>query len=443
MSADLLAWLAEATLLTSAAIVLVLLLRPGLRRLFGVRAAILLWTLVPLAGLVSIVPDRIVEIDPATDRPPVTIRLDGWLQQADPAQPVDGNAPGVVRANAGFVLALWLTGGTALLVLMVRRQQRFRARLGRLRAGGSRLWISQRTDIGPLLLGLLAPKIIVPHDFARRFDVRQRRLMLAHEYTHLRRGDPIWNLLAAGVRCLFWFNPLAHLAATEFRRDQELACDARVLATRRRSRRRYADALVALEHPGRPLPVLTFGPHPLKERIMQIATLKPETAASRRLGAGIILTLSAVLALAAWAGTPDIPDSNDTVAKNASQEWFTFDVELTVEGRTQVGSLTIGGDEARVRHDGSEYRMLARDTLIIEHQDEDTGWAADVAIQRHGDDQFRIDAEIRQHGEIVATPTMIVGAQSPAWVQQSDPETGEVVYRLKFTPISPELPPSP
>jgi len=267
--------------------------------------------------------------------------------------------------------------------------------------------------------------------------------MLVHEYTHLRRGDPIWNLLAAGIRCLFWFNPLVHLAATEFRRDQELACDARVLATRRRSRRRYADALVALEFSGESLPVLAFGPHPLKERIMQISTLKPETAASRRLGAGIILALTAGLALAAWAATPDARDSNDPAAETAPQEWFTFDVEVTVEGRTQAGNLVIGGDEARIRHDGTEFRMLARDTLIIEHQDEDSGWAADVAIQRHGDDQFRVDAEIRQHGEIVATPTMIVGAQSPAWVQQSDPETGEVVYRLKLTPISPELPPSP
>lgn len=251
MSAELLAGLAEATLLSSVAMLLVLLLRSRWKRLFGARAAIMIWLLVPLASLVAVLPERNADHTAAMDWPVMTIQLDDWLQAPDRQQAVDADGVSQRRAKADVVLALWASGALAMLLLMGFRQRRFRAALGSLRLVGGRLWISERTDIGPLVLGVIAPKVIVPVGFARRFDTRQRRLMLAHEYSHLRRRDPIWNLLAAGFRCLFWFNPLIHLSATRFRRDQELACDAAVLAEGRRSNRRYAHALLKYETPTR------------------------------------------------------------------------------------------------------------------------------------------------------------------------------------------------
>ncbi|MGY6554419.1 MAG: M56 family metallopeptidase [Wenzhouxiangella sp.] len=439
MNADLLAWLAEATLLSSVAILLALLLRQPLRRLFGARSAILIWLLVPLAILVPILPDRVADHSAMADRPVITMQFDDWSFERDASQPFDANPSGKRLVPVALVLALWLAGTALMLLRMVWRQRQFRAGLGPLRCRAGRLWLSERTDIGPLLLGLIAPRVIVPRDFARRFDARQRRLMLAHEYTHLRRGDPIWNLLTAAFRCLFWFNPLAHLAAAFFRRDQELACDAQVLGARRGSRRRYAAALLALQCQSTSLPVLAFGPHPLKERIMQLSTLKSETLTRRRFGALTCLFLSAGLALAAWAVTPEIQGSGEDAGEETLSSWFAFDVEVTVEGQIQLGRMTVTGDQALISPYGEERIMRARDTLTIKHRDEASGWSAEVTIKRHGDDHFWVDAEIQKHGEMVATPSMIIDGHSPASIQQGDPETGEMRYRLQLTPISAEL----
>ena len=84
--------------------------------------------------------------------------------------------------GAEFMLICWGVGAMDKLGRLAIRQRRFRTGLGRLRAGGGRLWVSERRDICPLVLGAISPKGIVPPDFADRFDSRQRRLMLAHEH---------------------------------------------------------------------------------------------------------------------------------------------------------------------------------------------------------------------------------------------------------------------
>src|SRR5690606_27588265 len=96
---------------------------------------------------------------------------------------------------------------------------------------------------GPVVIGVLKPRIVVPADFARRFTVEERALVLAHERGHLARRDPMINAIAVLVRSLGWFNPLVHVAAAALRIDQELACDARVLA-KDRAPRCYAGAML-------------------------------------------------------------------------------------------------------------------------------------------------------------------------------------------------------
>src|SRR3546814_11058144 len=64
--ADLFRWLLESTCASSAAIVLVLLLRRPLRATFGANAAYLLWLLPPLAVLAASLPAPVVHV-PRTD----------------------------------------------------------------------------------------------------------------------------------------------------------------------------------------------------------------------------------------------------------------------------------------------------------------------------------------------------------------------------------------
>ncbi|MGM0657693.1 MAG: M56 family metallopeptidase [Pseudomonadota bacterium] len=280
---------------------------------------------------------------------------------------------------------------------------------------------------------MLRPRVILPRDFERRFGTRQRRLMLVHEYTHLKRGDPFWNLAAAGFRCLFWFNPLVHIAATRFRQDQELACDATVLARRPGARRAYAAALLAQQDES-PVPAFGFGAHPLKERIRMLTKLRRISPRRHRVGSSLAIALALAIASVAWAANPDSESASAAV-----EEQFAFDIEVTVDGRSQTGNLVLTGDAA-ISSVGGQPRMLASETLRLEHRDDESGWAAEVTISRMADEKFSVTSTIRKNDEVVATPRMIIGKDAPASIETRDPETGEAAYRLVLNPVDPVQP---
>src|SRR5690606_4874806 len=140
--------------------------------------------------------------------------------------------------------ALWMVGALAGAGWLWRAQAVFRRGLGLLLPHGDALRAQEVCAGLPATLGLWRPRIVLPADFEERFDPPQRALVLAHERRHIARLDPWSNAAAALLRCLFWFNPLFHLAAARMRHDQELACDADVLAAHPRQRRRYGNALL-------------------------------------------------------------------------------------------------------------------------------------------------------------------------------------------------------
>jgi TonB family protein len=81
----------------------------------------------------------------------------------------------------------------------------------------------------PMACGLWRPAVVLPSGAA---EWPQARLMtvLRHEMAHIRR----WDLAAQGlgqlVCCLYWFHPLAWMAARRLRQERERACDDAVLA---------------------------------------------------------------------------------------------------------------------------------------------------------------------------------------------------------------------
>ena len=81
----------------------------------------------------------------------------------------------------------------------------------------------------PMTWGALRPVVLLPED-ARLWPAARRRDVLTHELAHVRRGDWMARLIAALACAIYWFNPLAWLAARWMRNEQELACDDTVLA---------------------------------------------------------------------------------------------------------------------------------------------------------------------------------------------------------------------
>lgn len=290
MASELIAGVFEATLATSAAALLVLALRRPLRRLVGAGLAYSAWALVPMAGLAALLPRT-----PALANPIASVAVP--LRDV-----VDGAGAAVAASGAGgLVPMLWLSGALALAALFAGRQWRFARRLRRRAEHGD----DGGAPLGPAVVGLWRPRIVLPADFERRYSPEEQALVLEHERQHLRRGDLWAQALCAALRCLFWFNPLLHLAASRFRFDQELACDADVLARHPRARRRYGEVMLKtqLADFGLPLGCHWQSCHPLKERIAMLTRPLP-SARRARAASALLAAAMAALTFAAWAAEP-------------------------------------------------------------------------------------------------------------------------------------------
>ena len=96
----------------------------------------------------------------------------------------------------------------------------------------------------PLAMGVLEPVIALPPGFLALHDRTSRDLALDHEIAHHRGGDLLVNVLVQPLFALHWWNPLGRYGWLALRRDQEAACDARVIARRGAAERAAYAALI-------------------------------------------------------------------------------------------------------------------------------------------------------------------------------------------------------
>jgi len=80
----------------------------------------------------------------------------------------------------------------------------------------------------PFACGLIRPTIVLP-SASQEWTSERREAVLMHELAHISRGDLAMNTLSHFVRALYWFHPLAWLAAYRVRVEGERACDDAVL----------------------------------------------------------------------------------------------------------------------------------------------------------------------------------------------------------------------
>jgi beta-lactamase regulating signal transducer with metallopeptidase domain len=123
----------------------------------------------------------------------------------------------------------------------------------------------------PMLVGLFRPRIVVPRD---RFDAltpAEQRMALCHELAHHRRADLWLGIVPALAERVFFFHPLARLAAREYLVAREAACDAAVV-----------DAIGVSAHDyGRLL--LTLGVSPVGARFAAAGTSRTFSSLKRRI----------------------------------------------------------------------------------------------------------------------------------------------------------------
>jgi beta-lactamase regulating signal transducer with metallopeptidase domain len=109
---------------------------------------------------------------------------------------------------------------------------------------------SERIHV-PCVVGCERPAILLPVEW-HGWDDATLEAVLAHELTHVRRGDWHFVILAAVNKCVFWFHPLAwwlerHLAALAEQASDEGALDVT------RDPAAYASVLLEVSSAARPL----------------------------------------------------------------------------------------------------------------------------------------------------------------------------------------------
>ncbi|MEL7519393.1 MAG: M56 family metallopeptidase, partial [Pseudomonadota bacterium] len=153
-----------------------------------------------------------------------------------------------------IALTAWLGGAAVFLFLRFNAYFRLRDELmaeavevGTTKGplGTIRLIETPNTN-APLAFGVTKPVIALPPGFMASVDRDARDLALAHELEHHRGHDLLINILTQPLFALHWFNPLGRYGWLALRRDQEAACDARVMSSASKDERAlYANVIAS------------------------------------------------------------------------------------------------------------------------------------------------------------------------------------------------------
>ncbi len=148
---------------------------------------------------------------------------------------------------------------------------------------------------GPMLCGILSPKILVPPAFFA-LPEEHRRMILAHELAHLRRGDNVLKLVWTLTLYLHWMNPFVWMFYRLFVTDMEAACDEAALqGAGQVQRAAYAALLLDMTALARgPFAggFLAFGESALSQRVKSILAGRRTTALTLLLSAAVVLGLA-------------------------------------------------------------------------------------------------------------------------------------------------------
>lgn len=250
----------------------------------------------------------------------------------------------------------------------------------------------------PIVCGLIRPKIILPMNFDLDDDAKVKSV-IAHECTHIRRGDNFWRLLASFTLYVHWFNPLVWICYDAFIRDMEVSCDEEVLGKSESDiRGEYAESLVSLSGKGtNPLygGVLSFGESAIKERVKCIMNFKKATVFI------LIICVMAAVALGA------IFLTNPSISHEPEEVYF---------------EVTGGDDISFSKENGLEINLSFTNT------DDRTLWlSSDITVDRSKDGKGYTERFESLYGTVMVEPgkTVVFCEKVPAEYCVNEPVYGE------------------
>ena len=171
-----------------------------------------------------------------------------------------------------ILAVIWLVGIAVLLIYSVVSLLRLRSRLvGSVKWRGN-IYLADHIP-SPFVLGIIRPKIYLPSTIGED----ERKYIILHERTHIRRFDYIFKLLAFFALTVHWFNPLVWLAYVLHIKDMEMSCDESVMRHMDADiRQKYSASLLSFAAGRRIIAgtPLAFGESDTKSRIKNVMSYK-------------------------------------------------------------------------------------------------------------------------------------------------------------------------
>lgn len=232
-----------------------------------------------------------------------------------------------LAASAGILAALVIS-----VMLVARRQRHWVAA----KLGQTPVYVA--TDVGPAVVGLIRPRIVVPA-WLMQVPRSQQSLVLAHEQSHLDAYDP--QLLSIAL-CLLvtmpWNLPL-WWQLKRLRRAIEVDCDARVLHGGH-ALADYGEALLAVgQRQSGFVGVVAAMSESTSFLEQRINIMLKQPAQWARTSAAALACLS--LAMLAVAAEVSPPNATDTIARPAQAILMSADVLAKYEGYYGIGEQRV------------------------------------------------------------------------------------------------------
>ncbi|MFZ0033087.1 MAG: M56 family metallopeptidase [Candidatus Cybelea sp.] len=242
-----------------------------------------------------------------------------------PAGAVAAHAGAWFARAAALILVAWLVGvaiNLARLVVSFVRVERIRRNARPLAGSDPDVFVSDDVAV-PIVAGIVAPAIVIPAVLRSELTPPDLARIVDHERAHIRRGDPLLNLIQRAIEALLFFNPWVRIAGKRLSEEREAACDDWVVE-KNGNADRYAACLAALaqaRYVGKP-PLLTPSAfrsrHSLVSRIERLGSSGARGLNVNRYAFGGIIVIFIVTTLVLQIFAPALALSADAQSSFAS-----------------------------------------------------------------------------------------------------------------------------
>ena len=139
----------------------------------------------------------------------------------------------IIYNRMNILACVWLIGAMALMLLNVLRYIRLNIKISKnsevISCPETRAYTDRKINVrvweniaSPFMTGIFRPTLILPKT---ELSGEQLDNILRHEMTHFKRYDILYKWFAEFVKCVHWFNPISWYVSKQIAAECEISCD--------------------------------------------------------------------------------------------------------------------------------------------------------------------------------------------------------------------------